>query len=166
MYSYGNSYLIANRGTVDDWEKFYLIPNEDGSYAIKAKVNMKYVSGYFNGILPLLANQGTIGDYESFFITPLSGTEPNVYDWVIYKPDNIFGQIADNTLDSFDGHFIIANGKNVGDFSRIYSENLPPTSESGVCMTFYYYFYGGKLYFFYFNYSFIFSYNQNYFYLK
>ena len=105
---------------------------------------MKYVSANFNGVLPLLANQASIGDYESFFITPLTGPEPNVYDWVIYKADNIFGQIADNTLGSFDGHFIIANGKNVGDFSRIYSENLPPTSESGICLTFYYYFYGGK----------------------
>ena len=53
-----------------------------------------------------------------------------------------FGDIQDHTLSSTFGHFIIANGEKQGQSSRIFSQILEPTSESGICFSFYYRFNG------------------------
>ena len=67
------------------------------------------------------------------------------FDWQIYSPNLMsqFGSgIPDNTLQSTQGHFMIANGKKVNNYARLLSEYLQPTSVSGFCLTFYYYFNG------------------------
>ena len=70
----------------------------------------------------------------------LENTKDN-FDWQIFSPNLFpqFGQIADNTLETVDGHFMIANGKTQGFLASLFSERLPATSENGICLTFYYY---------------------------
>lgn len=68
------------------------------------------------------------------------------FDWKIYSPDELpqLGSgITDNTLQSINGHFMIANGIRSGHFARLFSEYLQPTSVSGICFSFYFYFNGG-----------------------
>ena len=57
-----------------------------------------------------------------------------------------FGNIDDHTLSSTFGHFIIANGKKQGESSRIFSQILDPTSDTGICFSFYYRFSGASGY--------------------
>ncbi|CAF0741650.1 unnamed protein product, partial [Brachionus calyciflorus] len=64
------------------------------------------------------------------------------FDWILHSSeyDFSFGLVPDNTFEDYHGHFMLSNGKKLGHFSRIISENMPKTSDSGVCITFYYYF--------------------------
>jgi len=84
-----------------------------------------------------------IGDFESFSIDPVT-EPPEFFDWHIYENYVLspFGRIEDHTLNSTEGHFIIANGKKQGQNSKIFSQILEPTSDSGVCFSFYYRFNG------------------------
>ena len=72
----------------------------------------------------------------------------NDYNWLIFSDYSMpqFGAIADNTLQTVDGHFMVAIGKTQDLYSnqraRLFSEILPATSENGICLTFYYYFNG------------------------
>ena len=68
------------------------------------------------------------------------------FDWHIYESYvlSYFGNIPDHTLDSEAGHFIIANGKKQNDTSKIFSQILEPTSDSGICFSFYYRYNGGN----------------------
>lgn len=66
------------------------------------------------------------------------------FDWIKYSSGDSqqFGQVPDNTFEDITGHFMLANGQKYQDFARIVSENMPRTSDGGVCLTFYYYFSG------------------------
>ena len=186
----GASYIVADRGSLADWEvfrivynddntvsiisltndkyvyigsigaymylttalsdmsKFNLILNDDGSYALKSVITGKYLTcknfptvDYFL----LIANKDVIGDFESFYIDPLA-KPPEFFDWAIYTyyAMNTFGSVPDHTINSEYGHFILANGKKVGDNSTIFSQIMEATSDSGVCFSFYYRFNGSK----------------------
>jgi hypothetical protein len=84
-------------------------------------------------------------DEKYDFCTWTNSVDQDDFDWQIYSP-NLMSQfgpsIPDNTLQSTQGHFMIANGKKVDNYARLSSEYLQPTSVSGVCLTFYYYFNG------------------------
>ena len=68
------------------------------------------------------------------------------FDWEIFSSTHVsqFGQIADHTIQTLSGHFAFATGKINNKFGRLISENFPPTSIIGYCMSFYYYFYASK----------------------
>jgi hypothetical protein len=140
-------YLHADQDSpMKNETRFILNQNQDGSYSFRSKVNLKYVSASNLGFGPLWASQTKVGDqfFESFIIEPFQYQSSGLYDWEIYASGGIFGSIADHTLGgSGDGHFIIANGKNQGDYSRIFSQILEKTSDSGMCLSFYYYFNAG-----------------------
>jgi hypothetical protein len=140
----GLSYLIANKDSKTDCTVFTLNQNADGSYSIKAKVNSKFVTASNSGFSPLIANQDNNNAYESFYINSLD-KPPVFFDWEIYTTDitNSFGDIPDHTIGTPDGHFIMANGKSLNDSSKILSEYLQPTGDTGACLSFYFYFYGG-----------------------
>ena len=102
---------------------------------------------------PDLCGQPANCDFEDAiydFCTWTNLAEQDDFDWQIYSP-NIMSQfgpsIADNTLQAIDGHFMIATGKKADNYARLLSEYLQPTSVSGVCLTFYYYFNGSKIIF-------------------
>lgn len=66
------------------------------------------------------------------------------FDWKVHSTSDSFefGLVLDNTLQDYNGHFMLSSGKKYQHYSSIYSELLPPTSDVGVCLTFYYYFKG------------------------
>ncbi|CAF0741635.1 unnamed protein product, partial [Brachionus calyciflorus] len=68
------------------------------------------------------------------------------FDWEVRSSSdsNDFGLIADNTQGDLNGHFALSNGKKLNHYSRIISENMPPTSSSGDCLSFYFYFNGAS----------------------
>lgn len=69
----------------------------------------------------------------------------NGFDWNIYSPilmSQLGVNISDHTLQNTTGHFMIATGTTSGKSGKIFSEYLVPTSGSGVCFSFYYYFNG------------------------
>ena len=69
------------------------------------------------------------------------------FDWQIYSASLMpqFGPaIIDNTIQSSKGHFMIANGVKSGHYARLFSEYLQPTSATGVCLSFYFYFNGSN----------------------
>lgn len=68
------------------------------------------------------------------------------FDWQIKSSNDQtnFGLIADNTFEDLSGHFMLSNGKILNHFSRLISENMPSTSSTGDCLSFYYYFNGGS----------------------
>ena len=70
------------------------------------------------------------------------------FDWEHHSSDDSaqFGSIPDSTLEDLSGHFALSNGKKYQHYSRLFSENLPATSENGACLTFYYYYNGGSGY--------------------
>ena len=187
----GVSYVVADRGTIAEWElfkifynydstvsivsltndkyvyissaeaymyfttligdssKFNIFANSDGTYALRNILTGKYVTSKKNANIDyflLAANKDTIGDFESFYIDPLA-RPPEFFDWAIYTyiALNTFGRIPDHTLDSDEGHFVLANGKKVGDNSKIFSQILEATSDSGICFAFYYRFNGSNL---------------------
>ena len=138
-------YLHADQTTpLKNETRFILTQNQDGSYSFRSKINLKYVSASNLGFSPLWASQTTVGDqfFESFIIEPFQYQSSGLFDWEIYASGGIFGNLADHTLGS-SGHFIIANGKNEGDNSRIISQIIEKTTESGMCLSFYYYFNAG-----------------------
>ena len=140
-------YLHADQENPTNYTKYNLNQNLDGSYSFRSIMNMKYISASNAGYSPLIADKETIGTngFESFFIEPIDSQLNNVFDWEIYASNGFFGQIFDHTFgDNGGGHFILANGLNRGDFSRITSQNLEKTADNGVCMSFYYYFNGGS----------------------
>jgi hypothetical protein len=139
-------YLHADQDTSRNYTRFILTQNQDGSYSFRSTMNLKYVSASNSGFSPLMASQTTVGDqfFESFIIEPFLYQSSGLFDWEIYESGGIFSNIADHTLGlSGDGHFIIANGKNQGDYSRIFSQILEKTTDTGMCLSFYYYFNGG-----------------------
>jgi hypothetical protein len=68
------------------------------------------------------------------------------FDWNLYSPDvsSPFGLVNDTTLQNGLGHFALASSKTSGTYARLFSENMPATSDSGACFSFYYYFNGGN----------------------
>jgi hypothetical protein len=100
---------------------------------------------------PDICNQPANCDFEDKnydFCTWLNyNNSVNEFDWAIYSP-NLMSQfspgIPDNTLQNLNGHFMIATGTTSGKSGKIFSEYLIPTSETGVCFSFFYYFNGSK----------------------
>ena len=89
------------------------------------------------------------GDFE---FCSWMNSESDDLDWTIYSPtiaaesgDSI---INDNTLGDENGRFMIASGKPENRVAKIFSEKLVPTSSSGDCLSFYFYFNGGNFHFF------------------
>lgn len=64
------------------------------------------------------------------------------FDWELISPDasNQFGQLADHTTGTVNGHFALAYNDKAGSQARLISEILPATSDSNGCFSFYYYF--------------------------
>jgi hypothetical protein len=62
----GSQPLIANRGAIDQWERFEFITNADGSTSLRSYVNDKYVTAEAAGAKPLIANRTAIGLWEKF----------------------------------------------------------------------------------------------------
>ena len=135
-------YLHADQDTSRNYTRYILTQNKDTSYSFRSTMNLKYVSASNLGFNPLLANQDSVGDYESFYIEPFQYQSSGVFDWEIYASGGVFGDIDDHTLGNYNGHFILANGKHEGDYSKIYSQVLERTSDSGMCLSFYYYYRG------------------------
>ncbi|WP_459500446.1 fascin domain-containing protein [Bacillus sp. C1] len=71
-----NGAVIANRSTVNDWEKFELVSTgELYTYALKAKSNGKYVSFEPNG--RVVADRTSIGTWEKFIL--FNGGDNRIY---------------------------------------------------------------------------------------
>ena len=136
-------YMHADQLTQTMYTNYELILNADDSYSFRSPINKKFVSASNSGFSPLHISEDTVGQsgFESFYMEPIKGELNNVYDWEIYVPNGLFGQVFDHTLENSEGHFILSNGATQGDFSRLYSQLFEKTS--GTCMSFYYYFNGG-----------------------
>ena len=67
----GRTPLIANRPSAGDWEAFYWEPQPDGTVALKAVSNGKYISADLNKSNPpcLWATRGSVSAWEKFAVT-------------------------------------------------------------------------------------------------
>lgn len=122
-----NSQLIARSITINNWEKFYLIPTgTTNQYGIKAVANGNYVKADFNDATnngQLKAVSTTISGWEAFTFTPIS---------LNVTTTNIPGTVAvDSYGEKTESININANGyagnTNDGSFLRYYIKN----NESG-----------------------------------
>jgi hypothetical protein len=65
----GNSPLIANKKTNQQWESFFLTKNPDGSLTIESQANWNFVCADNYGKNPLIANRVSTSSWESFFFS-------------------------------------------------------------------------------------------------
>lgn len=73
--NYGNDPLVANRTAVQDWEKFIVITNADGTVSFLSKANNKYVTADLNQGGKLVARAQGIAAWEKFKkVTNADGT--------------------------------------------------------------------------------------------
>jgi GH25 family lysozyme M1 (1,4-beta-N-acetylmuramidase) len=64
----GSRPLIANRGSIGNWETFDPVDAGDGYIALRAHANGRYVTAESAGAQPLIANRTAIGAWEKFKI--------------------------------------------------------------------------------------------------
>ena len=71
-----------------------------------------------------------------------SNRDAGDFDWELSSPEasNQFGQLADHTSGSVNGHFALAYNDKAGSQARLISEILPATGDENGCFSFYYYF--------------------------
>lgn len=62
----GTSPLVANRGTVNDWESFLVVTNGDGTLSFQSKANGLWVAADLNQGAKLIARSASIGTWEKF----------------------------------------------------------------------------------------------------
>jgi hypothetical protein len=77
-----------------------------------------------------------------------SNSSQDQFAWILYSSNvsSPFGLLSDNTIQNSSGHFALASAKTKGMLARLFSQNLYSTSDSGACLSFFYYFNGGKYY--------------------
>ena len=91
-------------------------------------------------------------DFENgnFDLCSYLNQQNNDFDWELYSPalaNNFNGQlIYDHTLNNDLGRFMVANGQKKGSVGTVFSAKLDPTSLSGSCLSFYFYFSGSSDY--------------------
>jgi hypothetical protein len=112
----GASPLIANRGAVGPWERFYVEDRGGGYVALKAMVNNRYVCADNGGASSLIANRTGVGQWETF-------------KWVDLGNGN-FGLIAQAngryvTAESGGSQPLIANRTGLGAWETFRWENAP-----------------------------------------
>ena len=75
--SAGNMPLIADRGVIAGWEKFFMTDNPDGSVSFRANSNNRFVCADNQGNSPLIANRDEASQsatsWEKFFMSYSSG---------------------------------------------------------------------------------------------
>jgi hypothetical protein len=66
--NYGKSPLIASANFNQQWEKFIVTPNPDGTVTLESQANWNFVCADNAGTSPLIANRVTTSGWESFRI--------------------------------------------------------------------------------------------------
>ncbi|MBO3747758.1 hypothetical protein J5X84_16895 [Streptosporangiaceae bacterium NEAU-GS5] len=131
--NYGNNDLTANRQWVGGWEKFEMIPQPSGNFALRAHVNSKFVSEN-HGLGRLRADATTIGPLEQFSFEFRDDGSVRLHDFTdsLIKPDldqNILGSWDPKTpIKSPDFDVVVMDGT-IALRARI--NNSIVTAESG-----------------------------------
>lgn len=64
--NYGNDPLLANRTSVQNWEKFKVVQNSDNTISLLSRANQKYVKVDLNNGAKLVASSSQIQGWEKF----------------------------------------------------------------------------------------------------